>query len=1040
MDDITKNIESEEYRKLLGIGALFKEVFSIDCIIDLIPEKRPSVILALFSKAVSEKHLVTTTPGFYTFTDEKIRKKFRSYLSSQEKQYLHEQIADFLMRELADDGEKVHAVAHHLIHISNDLKKCLCLTEAGDLYLCSHETEKALQCYRKVLDDLFSFHGEEEDRLFAETTIKYSKISAARDNTTKVLEILESARERANKWGLDDLESLLEMHIAKNHWLSSHYDSALRYFQKGWTSARRLNTPKILKSATVFSTFFHFWQGHFLEAVSIYETSVPDIQRYPKGEFPLLAIMTVGYCYAQIGQISQGLGMLDSIYSSCLEKGDHYLLSYILGNIGNILLQMEQVDDAIKYLENASVEANKQHNNWVWITTQISLAYAYYLKGKKNKALTCLRSFLKQSNEVKATVYLYPYLLELCYAMETGKLQYIQDLSFEKEIQKAMKSKNIFLKGVAYRLHSLVLVSEKVGEKPREHIIRSLKYSIKYLEESGNQIELAKSQLALARQYLSYGKEEKAHLMILNASKILSSINDSLIPDDLRAIVKGRLIERDLLKEILNLSQEIVTIRNSKDLVQNIISTVNRITGAERGAIFLLKKKEFSQEMVLRASKNLTLNHINSEAFQFSMKLIHKVAREGKGEIAGDRSRDTPTLGNDTIHSRICVPMILRGKTVGVLYHDNRLLRNAFKESDLELLSYFAAQAAFALDNAEAYDKIKALNQQLGEENMYYKKEHLKNLYFQDIIGESTAIKNMLNQIDKVVDTDVTVMITGETGVGKELVAKAIHNRHSKRKDGPFIRVHCSALPQTLIPSELFGHEKGAFTGAISKKIGRFELANTGTLFLDEIGEINEDIQIKLLRVIQTREFERVGGTRTIKSDFRLVVATNRDLKKEVAEQNFRADLYYRLAIFPIHVPPLRDRKEDIPLLAYHFLNIYSMKTGKSFSKIPDSEIDKLMKYSWPGNVRELENIIERGAILNQGPVFRVPELQNNDIDTGTKRSDITLRENERIHILKILEKTKWKVRGPGGAAHILELPPSTLAFRMKKLGIKRPK
>jgi transcriptional regulator with GAF, ATPase, and Fis domain len=444
---------------------------------------------------------------------------------------------------------------------------------------------------------------------------------------------------------------------------------------------------------------------------------------------------------------------------------------------------------------------------------------------------------------------------------------------------------------------------------------------------------------------------------------------------------------------------------------------------------------------VVRGSKNLTSDQISDKRFAASMKLIEQVASSGKGRILSNRveERDAPLTADDIIFSRICVPMILRDKTVGVLYHDNRLLSSAFKASDVELLSYFAALAAFALDNASAYEEIKRLNQKLSEETQYYKEEHLSTLHFEDIVGESSAITSVLSKVDQVSGTDATVMISGETGAGKELVARAIH-RYSDRRDKPFIRVHCSALPESLIPSELFGHEKGAFTGATQRRLGRFELADGGTLFLDEIGDLSLDIQVRLLRVLQNKEFERVGGSETLSSDFRLVVATNSDLEKKVKEQKFRADLYYRLAVFPIYVPPLRERKEDIPLLSHYFLQIYSKKRGKNFSKIPNPEMEKLLLYDWPGNVRELENIIERGTILNSGPTFSVPELGTHHPEFSSYDGNITLKENERRHIIQTLKKTNWKVRGRGGAAGLLDLPPSTLAFRMKKLGIQRPK
>ena len=279
--------------------------------------------------------------------------------------------------------------------------------------------------------------------------------------------------------------------------------------------------------------------------------------------------------------------------------------------------------------------------------------------------------------------------------------------------------------------------------------------------------------------------------------------------------------------------------------------------------------------------------------------------------------------------------------------------------------------------------------------------------------------------------------------MGKELIARAIH-LNSQRNKKPFVAVQCSALPETLIQSELFGHEKGAFTNAQGRRIGRFELAEGGTLFLDEIGDIPLDIQVQLLRVLQSKEFERVGGTKTIRSDFRLIGATNRSLENQIEENTFRKDLYYRLNVFPIHVPPLRERKQDIPLLVNHFINLYSTKMGKRFKILPDRDLEILVQYSWPGNIRELINVIERYTILSKEPNFEIPNstfFQSNlDNEGHEKSSNMSLEDNERDYILKTLQKSGWKVSGPGGAAEILKINPSTLSFRIRKLGIKRPK
>jgi transcriptional regulator with GAF, ATPase, and Fis domain/tetratricopeptide (TPR) repeat protein len=1029
--------QAGEYERVLSMGALFKGEFCIDWLVDLMTGKKPSQVLALLEEGVKQGFLAKDRPGYFRFTDAKKQQRCCGRLTAEEKIQLHRSIAEILILEHPDNENKAHILAHHLIHTQNDLAGCRYMDKAGDTYLRSFDTENAIQCYRKILDDLSSVHEEEEDRLFSETAIKYSKISTARHDTAMVLSIVESALERAKKWGMEDLEALLKMHMAKNERLRSHYSRALRHFEEGWALAERLNDPKVMRSATTFSTFFLFWQGRFQEAVRMYEKAVPDIEKYPRGGFPLLAVMTVGYCYAQIGQVSQGLGMLDAIRTQCLKKGDHYLGAYIGGNIGNILLDNGRLDDAVPFLEDAAKEARQAHNDWVWISVKLSLAHAYYLKGDDKTCMDYLRDFLKQSRSVQATVYFYPYLMELGLAMKRERLPQIKGLSLETELPGMIKGKNIFMRGVAYRFQATLM---QMKGSAHEKILSALENSVQWLEESGNQIELSKSKLALARELLAFGDEERAKALTLAASKALVNLNDALIPDELRALVKDRPAGETLLKEILKLGQEVVSIRDNKDLVQHIISTVNRITGAERGAIFLLEPNADPPTLLLRASKNLTSEQVGHSGFASSLSMIQEVARAGKGRILGISGKENPgPPDHELIRSRICVPMIFRDQAVGVLYHDNRLLSSAFRESDLDLLSYFAALAAFALDNSSAYEEIKRLNRQLSEENLYYREEHLQNLHFEDIMGESLAIRHVLTQIDQVAETDATVMITGETGVGKELVARAIH-RNSPRRGKPFIKVHCSALPESLIPSELFGHEKGAFTGAIRRRIGRFELADGGTFFLDEIGDLGLDIQVRLLRVLQTREFERVGGSETLRSDFRLVVATNRDLEKLIKIQRFRADLYYRLAVFPIHVPPLRERKEDIPILAYYFLKIYSKKRGKEFTKIPESEMEKLVRYDWPGNVRELENIIERSTILGSGPLFRVPELGTEAVETLPGRNATTLRENERKHILWALQQTKWKVRGRGGAAELLEIPPSTLAFRMKKLGIHRRK
>jgi len=336
-----------------------------------------------------------------------------------------------------------------------------------------------------------------------------------------------------------------------------------------------------------------------------------------------------------------------------------------------------------------------------------------------------------------------------------------------------------------------------------------------------------------------------------------------------------------------------------------------------------------------------------------------------------------------------------------------------------------------------ALSEVEQLKNQLEKENLYLQNEIKLTHNFEEIIGKSEALKNILGKVEQVAATDSTVLILGETGTGKELIARAVHNI-SGRNDHPLVKVNCAALPANIIESELFGHEKGAFTGAYARKIGRFELANRGTIFLDEIGDLPLDLQVKLLRVLQDGEFERLGNPNTIKVDIRIIAATNRDLEKAIVNNTFREDLYYRLNVFPIKVPSLRERKEDIPFLVNYFIKKFCKKIGRKIEIIPQKVMDGLLTYDWPGNIRELENIIERAVIVCQGKRLEAGDwLPQKNMPAGASNITI-LEEVERTHILKVLESTRWQVSGKKGAAKILGLNQNTLVSRMKKLNIHR--
>jgi len=499
-----------------------------------------------------------------------------------------------------------------------------------------------------------------------------------------------------------------------------------------------------------------------------------------------------------------------------------------------------------------------------------------------------------------------------------------------------------------------------------------------------------------------------------------------------------------------------------------LIGILLQNAGAQRG--FLLREE--GGKILIEASGSVdddgvqVLQRIPIEnCNNLSRSIVRFVSRSHETVVLGDASQDerftgSPYISREKPKSILCAPVMHRGKPVGILYLENNRSRDAFSGDRLKAIQLISAQAAVALENARLMDGLKQevrirkhtedelrralvevdrLKERLHAENAYLKEEILGTHGFDEIVGKSEVLRRVLHRVAHVATTDATVLILGETGTGKELIARAIHNR-STRKESSLVRVNCATLPAALIESELFGHEKGAFTGALARKLGRFELADGGTIFLDEIGELPLELQAKLLRVLQEGEFERVGSSTTQKVNVRVIAATNRNLKKEVEDGSFRSDLYYRLSVFPIELPPLRERTEDIPLLVWYFVSKKQGGLGKNISKIPKEIMEALTAYRWPGNIRELENVIERAIILSRGITLSLDESWGTIRPQRSPAPTVNnLDEIERNHIISVLEQCQWRVKGKGNAAEQLGLNPSTLTFRMKKLGIARP-
>jgi formate hydrogenlyase transcriptional activator len=413
---------------------------------------------------------------------------------------------------------------------------------------------------------------------------------------------------------------------------------------------------------------------------------------------------------------------------------------------------------------------------------------------------------------------------------------------------------------------------------------------------------------------------------------------------------------------------------------------------------------------------------------------VFKTSKAFIGTVADFTTEQTAAVARgEAILSACALPLISRNRTLGVLTLASRV-ENSFNPEDINFLVRAAGQVAVAIENALAYREIAELKDKLAKEKLYLEEEIRTAGDVEGIVGQSSPLQQVLQMVETVASSDSTVLLLGETGTGKELIAQAIHDR-SRRKDRTLIKLNCAAIPTGLLESEFFGHERGAFTGAVAQKIGRLELADQGTLFLDEVGDIPLELQPKLLRALQDGEFERLGSTRTKKVDVRLVAATNRDLDRMMEEKQFRSDLYYRLNVFPIRVPPLRERPEDIPLLVRYFSQKYARRMQKRIENIPAAAMRRLARWHWPGNVRELQNLVERAVILTRSSTLAisVPELANKGANWAPARAS---NSDEQARIVRILKETKGRVGGPNGAATRLGVKRTTLITRMNRLGI----
>ncbi len=874
----------------------------------------------------------------------------------------------------------------------------------------------------------------EGEALFASTALSFSSLCFVLGKGFNESIIFLQAAFFATQLLTDQRSAaIIKLHLGRMLYFADRRSEAMELFDQGKTEVESIGDEDILNQAAEIIGMYYFFIGRFADAMPYLQRAA---QSFESVEFKQiinpLGPMWLSYCAAYLGQFHKAIGTVDYYRRLALDKSENTLATTLRTALGFILLLIRKKREAFFHFSGALQDAINTNNSLAIYFSKLGMAYYHFLEGRFEETRKYFAETMaagEAAGLILQLQYASDILIETIFTFGRQGMDLIPGFDLDKELEAILKEPNIHLRGVALRLKAMKAEDSGAGS---DSVMSDLILSEECLIQSGNPIQLAKTWIEMARLKLRQDDYKAANILAQKAWKNFSGYDDVYYPDDLRhllTIKSDATTEPEMQEKFMTMFVDIIgdLIPGqdlSKILNQTVLAT-NRFFGAERGGIFWFNKHKDSKKPELRASCNLLKTDVTDKDFQPNLTLILKTFTEDKPQVVRHNNSGLKTKKALAI---LCIPFNLRGDVQGVLYHDNSYVKDCFDIFDNTTLLKMAHYLTVYIEHLAGLahrleEKLTAHLTQLGQINI------------PDIQTQSPVMINVLAQTDRIAATDSTALILGETGVGKELLSRRIH-KNSPRRKNPFVVIDPTTIPESLFESELFGHEKGAFTGAEHQKQGRIELANGGTLFIDEVGEIPKSIQAKLLRVLQEKTFTRVGGTEALFSDFRLIAATNRDLAADVAAGRFREDLFYRLNVIPLEIPPLREREDDIPLLAKYFLKKFSLKHHRSELQLTNEDEVKLMAYQWPGNVRELENVMERAVLVTSD------DKLNLDLPIRGKRffdsmSDFpVLDEIQRRYIHLVLKKTNGKIGGPGGAAEILGMKRTTLNNRMKKLGI----
>ena len=915
-------------------------------------------------------------------------------------------------------------------------KTCKLDIQIAESALSEGDHEKAWIHFKKAAHALMNIANDKEcNAWFISTVQKLSHLSfILGKELTSLPEYLHKAHVVAASLGDKRSHALINMHLGRLYYFSDRRSDALIALSVGLNEIEELGDEDILDQSAGFLGLYYYMQGLFREALVQLERAERVSESQVKDQLvnPLAPIL-MGYCFVYLGEFHRAIGNLDSNWRIAKERSNNAMAMSLRIILGTVLILINRENEAAVHIDTAVKEAKEKNNIFALYLARGALAIQLMKSGQIVKAHELMALTLEEGAATGLVrQYSSPWILEMLFEFERLALEPIPGLSFRQAMDKTIKENNIHLHGVALRLIAQKKITENISNTDaKSDLIKSREY----LERSGDIIQLSKTMIEMVRFELSLGNQKEARYHAQSAWKVLGGYATDFFPDDLSYLLESEDYvkhSRESVERFIELTESMFPVYNQDEILTRAVIATNRFFDAERGGLFWFPGGKMTKDPELRASCNLSPSDISEPGFKNSQKFIFQAFMENR-TIIKRNILSNPNLQGRNVKAVLCLPVKVRDKVRAVIYHDNSYLEDCFDSLNPEIISKVGNHISQQVARIYDYFRLKE------EHNDLISEKSLQDTALDEksLIYKCGLMTNIISQIDKAADSDSTILVLGDTGVGKELIARRIHSM-SKRCKKTFIIVDANTIPETLIESELFGHEKGAFTGANQQKKGRLELADQGTLFVDEIGEIPKSIQVKLLRAIQERSFSRVGGTRTLHSDFRLIAATNRNLIEEVNTGRFREDLYYRLNVVPFRIPSLKERAEDIPLLANYFLSKYSRKYHRA-DLIINLETEVLLKkYNWPGNIRELENIIERAVLLSSGNHLEIDLTITGKSQSNHSFSDHpTIDELQKRYISYILDKTVGKISGPDGAAEILGLKRTTLLARMRKLGMR---